>query len=97
MKRNWSLGRLHALGKTISGLGLALAVLAALLRASPARVPLMVAGAVVILAGIIFNAVKVRCPKCRCPKCRCPLPSYGRRLPERCPQCGQPLEDGEEE
>ena len=60
MKRNWSLGRLHALGKTISGLGLALAVLAALLRESPARVPLMVAGAVVILAGIIFNAVKVR-------------------------------------
>ena len=50
MKRNWSLGRLHALGKTISGLGLALAVLAALLRESPARVPLMVAGAVVILA-----------------------------------------------
>ena len=92
MKRNWSLGRLHALGKTISGLGLALAVLAALLRESPARVPLMVAGAVVILAGIIFNAVKVRCPKCRCP-----LTSYGRRLPERCPQCGQPLEDVEEE
>ena len=46
----------------------------------------------VILAGIIFNAVKVRCPKCRCP-----LTPYGRRLPERCPQCGQPLEDGEEE
>ena len=39
MKRNWSLGRLHALGKTISGLGLALAVLAALLGSPPPGCP----------------------------------------------------------
>lgn len=90
MKRNWSLGQLHRLGKVISGLGLALAVLAALMRESPARVPLIVAGAVVILAGSIFNAVKVRCPACGHSL------AGSRPLPDACPACGQPLREEEE-
>ena len=45
-------------------------------------------GLAVVVAGCVFQVVKLRCPKCGCR-----LAGYTRVLPKHCPECGASLEE----